>query len=349
MEKAKAETLVRTIPDGVLMADARGGVLYGNPQGLKLLGMPDKPAPGLDMLASVPPGPLRAALEKALKSEGAARADARVTVSKDPFMEKVYRVYSSPFALADSKQHGRIMLLRDVTSEAAMESMKNEQFLMIAHDMRSSLTVIEGGADLVSRMPGLPEKALKYAKAIRASGRTLTGMVSDILNLNKMEAGQMELRPAPFSINAMLATQREAHQIPAEGRKVTLADVPLAEDVLLVGDRPLLERVIANLVGNALKFTPTGGHIEVTCPRVDARQVCLCVADNGPGIPADKKNFIFEKYGQLEEGKSKGFGLGLAMCKMAVELHGGRIWVESELGHGSRFLFTLSRDLKPAA
>ncbi|HEX4048917.1 MAG TPA: ATP-binding protein [Elusimicrobiota bacterium] len=349
-EKAKAETLVRTIPDGVLLADNAGVVLYGNPQGLKLLGLPEKFASPPRLLSALPAGStLRSALEQVLRGEGPSRADARVTVSKDPFIEKLYRVYSSPYDVAGAKQSGRVLVLRDVTSESQAQTAKNELFLMIAHDMRGSLSVIEGGTDIMSRLPAMPEKALKYARAMRSAGRTLVGMVNDILNLNKMEAGLMELGLAPASVNQMLAASRDAHQVPSEMRGVVVADVPLAADLVLAMDRPLIERVVANLAGNALKFTPSGGRIELSCAVVDADHVRFCVSDTGPGIPPEKRDFIFEKYGQLEGDKGRGFGLGLAMCRMAVELHGGRIWVESEVGKGSRFLFTVSRRLKPAA
>jgi signal transduction histidine kinase len=349
-EKTKAETLVRTIPDGVLMADNAGNVVYGNPQGLKLLGLSEKAGARQHLLATLAPGTMmRSAIDHVLRSEGPSRSDARVMISKEPFIEKLYRVYSSPYSIAGSKQSGRALVVRDVTSETEAEAMKNELFLMIAHDMRGSLSVIEGGADIMTRLPAMPEKALKYARAMRSAGRTLSGMVKDILNLNKMEAGLMELALAPSSINQMLASLSEAHQVPAEMRGVAVVDVPMAADITLAMDQPLIERVVANLAGNALKFTPKGGRIEFSCVVVDAATVRICVSDTGPGIPPEKKDFIFEKYGQLEGDKSRGFGLGLAMCRMAVELHGGRIWVESELGKGSRFMFTLSRNLKPAA
>jgi signal transduction histidine kinase/HAMP domain-containing protein len=348
-EKAKAEILIRTIPDGVLMADAEGRVLYGNPQGHRLLGLAEKASPPPHLVGALTPGStLRTALESVLRSEGPSRADARVTISKDPFIEKLYRIYSSPYALAESARPGRIVVLRDATSEAQAETMKTDLFLMIAHDMRGSISVIEGGTDILSRLPGMPEKAVKYAGMMKAAGRTMLGMVNDILNLNKMEAGLLELNAAAFQVNAMLASQRDAHQVPAEMKKIVVADLPLSPDLSLVADRALLERVLANLIGNALKFTPSGGRIELSCPRVDASTVTFCVADTGPGIPADKLKFVFEKYGQLEQGKAHGFGLGLAMCKMAAELHGGKIWAESELGKGSRFLFTVSRGLKAA-
>lgn len=349
-EKAKAETLVRTIPDGVLMVDGALGVVYANPPGLKLLGLPEALSGRPSVLGGLPAqSTLRAALEHVLRSEGPGRADARVAISKEPFIEKQYRVYSSPYALAGGKEKGRVLVLRDVTAEMQAETQKTEQFLMIAHDMRGSLSVIEGGTDIMGRLPGMPEKAAKYARAMRSAGRTLLGMVNDILLLNKMEAGLMELKPAPVSVAKLLAACREAQQVPAEMRGLSVVDDPPVPDVELAMDQALIERVIANLAGNALKFTPAGGRITLSCAAVEPGSVRLCVSDTGPGIPPDKQAFIFEKYGQLEAGKQKGFGLGLAMCRMAVELHGGRIWVESELGKGSRFYFTLSRQLKPAA
>ena len=117
----------------------------------------------------------------------------------------------------------------------------------------------------------------------------------------------------------------------------------------LTCDVRLVERVLMNLVGNAMKFTPSGGRITLTADAKGA-EIEFAVKDTGPGIPADKLDAVFEKFKQLDRDAAKraGYGLGLSICRKIVELHGGRIWVESKVGEGSRFAFTLPRALAAA-
>jgi signal transduction histidine kinase len=124
--------------------------------------------------------------------------------------------------------------------------------------------------------------------------------------------------------------------------------LPAAGKIEFSGDGPLLERVIGNLVGNSIKFVPQGGTISLGCAETSGG-VRFQVEDTGPGIPEDKREVIFNKYVQMEEHASFGFGLGLAMCRMAVELHKGRIWVESVVGAGSKFIFVIPKNADIAA
>ena len=245
---------------------------------------------------------------------------------------------------SDERLAGRIVEER---ARAAAE--KNELFMTVAHDMRGSLAVIEGGSDIIARLPGMPEKAMKYARAMRFAGRTLNGMVKDILNLNKMQAGVMELSPAPFSVNRLLAAMPEVHEVPCGMRGVTMAAQPLAEDLSLAADQGLIERIFTNLAAHALKFTPPGGRIEFSCRHVDAERVCFCISDTGDAVPVEKRGLSIEKNGATEKEEPRTFDLGLEMCRRAVELHGGRIWVQSEAGKGACYFFTVSRRLAPTA
>jgi signal transduction histidine kinase len=191
---------------------------------------------------------------------------------------------------------------------------------------------------LAKTMPKTPISDQHIETIIRAAGR-LNGMITDILNTTKMERGSMTLAPERLESAALAARMRDAHAPDAERRKVSLTAAS-GDGAEFFGDKALLERVLSNLLGNALKFTPSGGSVTLSCGRRNG-DVLFTVSDTGPGVPEDKREIIFEKYAQMEEHSSMGFGLGLAMCKLAIELHKGRIWVEPADGGGSRFIFTL--------
>jgi signal transduction histidine kinase len=175
---------------------------------------------------------------------------------------------------------------------------------------------------------------------MRSSDR-LKGMVEDILNMIKLERGEMRLASVSIDGGELCARMFELHQPLAERRKITLSvPPPSGEKVVFNGDIALLERVVANLVGNALKFTPTGGAVRFSC-HAKGTDALFKVEDSGPGVPETMREEIFKKHFQQEEHKHMGFGLGLAMCKMAVELHGGRIWADAGTERGAVFAFTI--------
>jgi signal transduction histidine kinase len=169
-------------------------------------------------------------------------------------------------------------------------------------------------------------------------------MIDDILNVTKLERGTMTLQLDTVDAETVITRIKDNHEPVAGPKNIKLVVAPPSPKVSFTADPTLLERVITNLMGNSLKFTPGGGTITLSAWE-DDRQVFFAVQDTGPGIPEAKRKEIFEKYGQLEEHKSQGFGLGLAMCQMTVQLHKGDIWVESEVGKGSKFIFTVAKSL----
>jgi signal transduction histidine kinase len=182
----------------------------------------------------------------------------------------------------------------------------------------------------------------EYLDDILSSGHHLLSLINDVLDLSKVEAGQVELELAPFSLQEALergvAMVRERAM--QDGVLVTLAANPDAD--VVSGDERRIRQVIFNLLSNAVKFTPAGGAVDVRATRANG-EVSVSVADTGPGIAAEDLRRVFEEFQQTEAGieRGEGTGLGLALSKRLVELHGGRIWVDSELGRGSTFVFTL--------
>ena len=163
-----------------------------------------------------------------------------------------------------------------------------------------------------------------------------------MLDLSKVEAGQVELEVATFSLREALERGVVMVREPATKSGVRLSLEPAPDVDLVDGDERRLRQVIYNLLSNAVKFTPQGGSVVVASTQVNG-EVQVSVTDTGPGIAPEDQERIFEEFQQTDVGvqQREGTGLGLALSKRLVELHGGRIWVESEPGHGSRFVFTL--------
>jgi signal transduction histidine kinase len=178
-----------------------------------------------------------------------------------------------------------------------------------------------------------------------SSAQSVKNMISDLLDISKMEEGKFKLRQEEIRLDAVFKEVEESMKILAtqDGKSIIMnAHVGLPA---FFGDKEIIKRIISNLIGNALKFTPKGTAIEVNAKFTeDERVIVVSVKDHGQGIPQEYLHRIFEKFVQVESAQVKsraGKGLGLTFCKMAVEAHQGKIWVESEEGKGSTFYFTL--------
>jgi signal transduction histidine kinase len=222
---------------------------------------------------------------------------------------------------------------------------KSEFLANMSHELRTPLNAVIGFSEvLIQRMFGeLNDKQDEYLKDIYASGQHLLSLINDILDLSKIEAGRMELAAAPFHLPSALENAVTLVKERAGRHGIALEldiDRRLGE---IVGDERKVKQVLLNLLSNAVKFTPEGGRISLKAGRTDG-MVQIAVSDTGIGIAPEDQAAIFEEFRQVgsdESRKQEGTGLGLTLAKKFVELHGGRIWVESELGRGSSFTFTL--------
>lgn len=350
-ERTKAQALIDTIADGILLTDDRGQLIYSNQLALKLLGIPKQEA-NITLPGSVRQLEFGPAIKEIMASqENYLKAEVEVRVPGDPSLSgrwetgappaaKSFRVISRQFFLATLKRPGRVIGIRDVTVEKEIESARETFFHMITHDMRAPLTSIQGYAQLMrNSVPQTPQTEKCLQTILRSSIR-LNGMIEDILTTMKLENGEMTLHPVAADAVELCSRVFEIHEPLAARKEIKFSAVLPRTKIAFSADTGLLERVITNLLGNSLKFTPEGRTVELSCGEA-AGEVVFSVRDTGPGIPKEKQAEIFEKYAQQEEHKYMGFGLGLAMCKLAVELHKGRIWVESEEGKGSKFSFAI--------
>ena len=235
--------------------------------------------------------------------------------------------------------------LRRLYKELETASRHKSEFLAnMSHELRTPLNAIIGFSQVLrERMFGeVNEKQAEYLDDILSSGNHLLSLINDVLDLSKVEAGQVELEVGPFSLQEALerGVVMVRERATKDGVQVALTADP---DIDVVkGDERRIRQVIFNLLSNAVKFTPAGGTVDVTAAQANG-EVRVSVADTGPGIAPQDHERIFEEFQQTETGveQREGTGLGLALSKRLVELHGGRIWVDSELGEGSTFVFTL--------
>jgi NtrC-family two-component system sensor histidine kinase KinB len=237
---------------------------------------------------------------------------------------------------------GIIVLLRDVTRLREVEKLKSEFVMAASHALRTPLTGLGMSIDLLlEHSPaGLNEKDLDLLQAAHEEVQRMKTLIDDLLDLSKIEAGQIDLAFEHISVKALFDLVVSVFKNQMDIKEVSLIlDVPENLPVLRA-DLNKITWVLTNLVSNALRYVGKGGRIELIA-RSAGPYVHLSVRDNGPGIPLEYQSRIFQKFVRVKEGEPGGSGLGLAICKEIVRAHGGTIWVESAADKGSTFTFSL--------
>jgi signal transduction histidine kinase len=235
--------------------------------------------------------------------------------------------------------------IEDKGRQLEIASQHKSQFLAnMSHELRTPLNAILGYTELIADgiYGEVPERMGEVLERVDKSGRHLLGLINDILDLSKIEAGQLTLALGPYAMDGV--AQTVATQVGALAAEKQLGfEVVLPEDLPIgQGDERRLTQVLLNLVGNAIKFTDTGKVVVRVGTSDDAYVVS--VTDTGPGIAEADREKIFEEFQQADTTRAKakgGTGLGLAISRRIVEMHGGRLWVDSTLGEGSTFSFTV--------
>ena len=261
-----------------------------------------------------------------------------------PEVIEVLKTFATQSALAI--QNARLFSeIADKSRQLEAASRHKSEFLAnMSHELRTPLNAVIGFSEvLIQRMFGeLNEKQDEYVKDIYASGQHLLSLINDILDLSKIEAGRMELEATDFDLpsvidNALILVRERAIR-----RGITLGRTIDEHLGILRGDERKIKQVLLNLLSNALKFTPEGGRIDVF-PRLRDGAAEIAVTDTGVGIAPADQEAVFEEFRQVgtADKKAEGTGLGLALSRKFIELHGGRIWLKSQVAQGSTFTFTL--------
>ena len=226
-----------------------------------------------------------------------------------------------------------------------LERLRDDLTYMIVHDLRTPLTSLLSGLQTIPLVGDLNEIQTEMVEIAVDGGRTLLGMINDLLDVEKMEQESVPLEMTPLTAGGLIERATAQVVLLAQSSGLTLAREAPLDLPPFPGDEDKLRRTIINLLGNAIKFTPVGGTITAAA-ELGEGVVLFSIRDTGEGIPPEAFERIFEKFGQVENrkaGRKMSTGLGLTFCKLAVEAHGGRIWVESLPGQGSAFFFTIPR------
>src|SRR5262245_56416317 len=352
--KAYIENLVENAADLIISTDLDDHILTWNRGAEVLFGYSKDDVVGNHLSILLPPERVHELEEMRAKVQisGALRDIEIRSKKKDGVM--IYLSLSvSPVRDLDGKIVGFLRVAKDITEKKRYErrlkeldKMKSDFVSNVSHELRTPLTSIKGSVDnMLDGLTGsLNEKQIRYLNRIKSNTDRLSRLINDVLDLSRIESGRVEVRPTTLPLTS-LAEEVAEHMKALAAEKFIRIEVPPPDPKMTAwADRDKVTQVLMNLIGNAVKFTPRDGKITVALEKNGDDYIQISVADTGPGILPEERNRIFSKCYQVanaDKQKPKGSGLGLAISKALVEIHGGKIWMDSEVGRGSTFYFTL--------
>ena len=336
-ERTKLDTLFLHMTDGVVAFDHTGRLIHRNPAAVTMLGRTLGEDSRYDQLfGSLYP------MEHILALRRPDYAEAQQVVG-----DRMLELYLAPFS-SDQEKGGVLIVLHDVTEQHRNEERRKEFVANVSHELRTPLTNVRSYAETLRSAEGdIPqEMENSFLDIIISETDRMTHIVQDLLTLSRLDAGNTEMRFAPFSFRESVENVCRANAMEARRHSHTLT-CTLAEDMPEIsGDRQRLEQVVTNILGNAIKYTPDGGHIAVTGGG-SGRSVWVEVTDDGIGIPEKDRDRIFDRFYRVDKARSResgGTGLGLSIAKEIVERHHGSLRLVPREGRGTTIRLVLPID-----
>ncbi len=359
------EAIVNSTNDGILMADMRGVVVASNPAAAQIFHRSRESLIGcqLDELIGELMSRALVVEEPTWLNEGVSHRVIEIELNDGPV--RYVRHTTLPVLDTAGMQIGRLALFEDIAKDRELARLREDYTGMLIHDLRAPLTAIMNGIMMMLRGLGGPvsEQQRELLSIAYQGSQTMLEMVNTLLDISKMEQGRMNLNLEPLSPYALVDEAIERLRASIQQRCVNLVQDLAISLPPIEADRDKIVRVLQNLIDNAVKFSPEGGMVTIggrylalashfagdvhpdlpfALPEMEAGEwLIYWVRDEGPGIPPQYHARIFEKFGQVQQQKSRGTGLGLTFCKLAVEAHKGQIWLQSREGLGSTFAFAL--------
>ncbi|MBN1622497.1 MAG: HAMP domain-containing protein [Endomicrobiales bacterium] len=344
MEKTKIDAVIVSIHDGILMIDLEGLLQLTNTKAKELLGLPEN-WHNKSLWNCIKDTKIKDTLFEVINLSE--RGTVKELNLSDENVSRYYQLMTEDVITTEKREViGIVVVMHDVTLEKELDKMKDDFLHSITHDLRNPVTSIRGFLKFLLDGIGGPinEKQRKMLETMSRASERLIGLINDILDIAKLEFGQIHLELAETDTAFICQKVIELAEPQAVRKFIKLTLDVQGNIPKITADPKLLERVFTNLVGNALKFTPDKG--EVTIKLEDSPEYIKgAVIDTGEGIPPEYVEKIFDKFQQVIGQRRGGTGLGLTICKHIIEAHSGKIWVESKLKQGSAFKFTISKNI----
>jgi two-component system phosphate regulon sensor histidine kinase PhoR len=349
-ERNRSSAILRSMVEGVAVIDAQERLVFCNRAFSEILNLDAASVEGRPLIELVRISELLELIRRALQGEEGLQSDiAMGFVQQRNFVMtaapvKALEATAASGATASEKPSGAVVVLHDVTELRRLERVRQDFVANVSHEFKTPLTAIQGFAEtLLAGALDDPHNNRRFLEIIREHAARLARLTDDLLKLARIEAGKLEIEFSHVGLTELMEGCAETTLLKANRKQITLEiDIPPGMPALR-GDSSLLRDVLQNLLDNAIQYTPPGGRIHVNVAS-GAREAVITVADTGIGIPVTEQERIFERFFRLDAARSReagGTGLGLSIAKHIVEAHGGRLWVESTVGSGSKFSFSV--------
>ena len=257
--------------------------------------------------------------------------------------ERWLQINAAAIFTDQARRQGTVLVFHDLTRLKQLENARQEFVANVSHELRTPLSLIKGYVEtLLDGARDNPETATRFLQTIDRNADRLKLLIEDLLTISELESGRVQLNLRPIALGPVVAKVLEDFKGRAAAKNVTL--VNQAPDLAVRGEPGRLEQVLGNLVDNAIKYGRVSGTVTVGGRALDGGQVEVFILDDGPGIPPEALERVFERFYRVDKARSRdqgGTGLGLAIVKHLVQSHGGRVWATSDPGHGATFHFTL--------
>jgi two-component system phosphate regulon sensor histidine kinase PhoR len=337
-ERNLSAAILGSMVEGVAVVDATDKLVFSNRGFTEILGLDAAPRIGSSLVEAVRQPELIEAVRRVRRGEPAVSAEIVTGTLRQRFFA------ATATAVRGGDKAGAVLVLHNITDLRKLERIRRDFVANVSHEFRTPLTAIQGFAEtLLAGAMDDPQNRLRFLEIILDHSRRLARLTEDLLMLSKMDADRLDLEIHRLNVSQFVESCVETTQRPAAEKDIRIS-VSLQDTVPdIAADRRRLSEVLQNLLDNAIQYTPSGGRIMVGASAQNG-EVTFTVSDTGIGIPRVDQPRIFERFYRVDVARSRevgGTGLGLSIAKHLVDAHGGRIWVESEVGQGSQFHFTV--------